>query len=357
MFLASLNLDYFFKKVFSNKNIAKSFLEDVLGVTISTLQFLNLESKISDDAVTVKFDFRCKIHGRYIVIEMQQTYKPDVIKRFYMYHAMSTVLQLELLKPITRIKPTGEKYTEKNYSTLEPVLTLIWMVDDVLGFDEDFVVFSTLPEAAKNFITDKNLWEQSLDNILVERKKVLNILENDTKGLDFFAENRVIYIFQKNIVKNKRVNLPYYKWFEFASKSKNRNNEEKDFDQYKKDKDMAEVIKRLRKDKLTKQEFDFANDYLSFELSLEQLQQEKAAERKEFLKKQRKEREELMKEREERIKAEQEKIKEREDKQLLQLKLLSVLMSQGISLSEMAKVLGVSLEETTELLKKVENLN
>ncbi len=191
MFLASLNLDYFFKKVFSSKNIAKSFLEDLLGVTISTIQFLKVENKISDDAVTVKFDFHCKIHGRYIVIEMQQTYKTDVIKRFYMYHAISTALQLELLKPITRVKPTGEKYTEKNYSTLEPVLTLIWMVDDTLGFDEDFVAFTTLPEATKDFITDKNLWEQPLDDILAERKKVLKILENDTKGLDFFAENRV----------------------------------------------------------------------------------------------------------------------------------------------------------------------
>ncbi len=367
MFLASLNLDLFFKKVFSDIQIAKSFLEDFLGVTISSIQFLEVENKISDDAVTVKFDFRCKIRGQYVVIEMQQTYKTDVIKRFYMYHSVSTALQLETLKPITIEKPNGEKYTEKNYSTLEPVLTLIWMVDDMLGFDEDFIVFSTLPEATKDFITDKKLWEQPLENILAERKKVLKILENDTKELDFFAENKIIYLFQKNIVKNKRVNLPYFKWFDFAAKSRNSKNEEKDFEQYKKDKDMAEVIKRLRKDKLTTHEADYVSAFLSFEIAMEQLRQEKVADRKQMLKDNKiilKEREEKMKEREEKMKEREEKMKERterikaeQEKQLLQLKMTKMMILQGASLSSIAETLGVSLEETAKLVKKVQDMN
>ena len=153
MFVASLNLDLFFKKVFSNKHIAKRFLEDLLGVTITEIKLLAVDNKMTDASVNVKFDFRCKIRGQYVIIEMQQRYKIDVVKRFYMYHSVSTALQLETLKPIKITKPNGETYTEKNYSGLEPVITLIWMVDDMLGFKEDFVAYTTLPEAAKGFIT------------------------------------------------------------------------------------------------------------------------------------------------------------------------------------------------------------
>ncbi|NJN34044.1 MAG: hypothetical protein HC817_07130 [Saprospiraceae bacterium] len=359
MFVAPLNMDFFFKKVFSNITLAQHFLEDLLGVTITAIKFLSLENKVSDDAVTVKFDFRCKINKQYVVIEMQQTYKTDVIKRFYLYHSVSTALQLETLKPITIERQNGEKYAEKNYSGLEPVLTLIWMVDDTLGFEEDLVIFSTLPEATKDFITDSELWKhprENLSNILAERKKVLKILENDTKGLDFFVQNKIIYIFQKNIIANKRINLPYYKWFDFAAKSKKANNTEADFENYKKDKDMAEVINRLRKDNLTTQEADFASSFLSFEIAFEQMRQENEADRQQMQKIERdiqkaertiaKERQEKVKERAERIKAEQEK-------QLLQYKMINVLLKQNATLSEIAETLGLSLEQVTELIKKV----
>ena len=82
MYVASLTIDLLFKKVFSDTKIAKKFLEDFLGVPISKIQILNIEYKLSDDAVIVKFDYRCKIDGEYVIIEMQQRYKKDVIKRF-----------------------------------------------------------------------------------------------------------------------------------------------------------------------------------------------------------------------------------------------------------------------------------
>ena len=148
MYVAPLNLDLFFKKVFSNKRIAKKFLEDVLGITITEIKLLSVENKLTDDAVIVKFDFRCKIYGQYVVIEMQQHYKIDIVKRFWMYQSVSTVLQLETLKPTTVTKSNGETYTEKNYSGLKPVITLVWMVDDMLGFEEDYISYTILPEVA-----------------------------------------------------------------------------------------------------------------------------------------------------------------------------------------------------------------
>jgi PD-(D/E)XK nuclease family transposase len=202
MYVASLNIDLLFKKVFSNPEIAKSFLQDFLGILITEIIVLNIEYKLSDDAVIVKFDYRCKINGEYVIIEMQQKYKKDVIKRFYLYHCLDTSLQLETLKPIEITRPNGETYKEKDYSGVEPVLTIIWMVDDTLGFEDDFIVFTTLPERAKDFIKDETLWSQSLETILAARAETLQILNNDTKGLGFLQKNKIIYAFQDNIVKN-----------------------------------------------------------------------------------------------------------------------------------------------------------
>ncbi len=346
MYVASLNLDLFFKKVFSNKRIAKKFLEDILNLQIAEIKILSTDYRISDEAVIVKFDFRCKIHGKYVVIEMQQRYKIDVIKRFYLYHIVSTAVQLETLKPITVTKLNGETYTEKNYSGLRPVITLIWMVDDVLGFEEDYIAFTTLPEVAKDFITDADLWEKPLESILEEREKTLKIIQNDTKGLDFFAQNRLIYIFQKNIVKNKRINSPYYKWFDFANISRNSDNKEGDFLKFKEDKDMAEVINRLRKDKLSPDEFKYVSDLMNYEILLKRMDLNHKAEMKRQKKEQDKEKQ----------KAEQEKQKA----EILQnrlLKSIRMLLQQGGTIATVAEALEISLEETEELVQLIQNSN
>ena len=61
MYLVPLNYDRYFKKVFSDLNIAKRFLEDFFEVSIETIELLTIHHKITDDAVAVEFDFRCKI--------------------------------------------------------------------------------------------------------------------------------------------------------------------------------------------------------------------------------------------------------------------------------------------------------
>jgi hypothetical protein len=356
MFVASLNLDLFFKKVFSNKRVAKNFLEDLLGVKITEIKLLSVENKITDAAVTVKFDFRCKINGQYVVIEMQQKYKIDVVKRFYLYQAVATALQLETLKAIKVVNADGKTYMEKNYSGLEPVITLIWMVDDMLGFDDDFIAFTTLPEAAKEFILDATLWKQPLENILVEREKTINILENKTKGLDFFTQNRMIYVFQKNIVKNKRIDLPYFKWFDVANISRNPNNTEEDFSKYKSDKEMAEVISRIRKDKLPPDEFKYVSDLYMYDIHMarmaedfkEKLARKEAAQKKRLAK---------MLEQQQNI-AEQQVEKERQKAEISQTRLLKsikILLQQGETIASISEALDISVAETTELVALVQN--
>jgi PD-(D/E)XK nuclease family transposase/Helicobacter pylori protein of unknown function (DUF874) len=362
MYVASLNLDLFFKKVFSNKRIAKKFLQDLLGITITEIKLLSVENKLTDDAITVKFDFRCKIHGEYIVIEMQQKYKVDVVKRFYLYHTVSTALQLETLKPVEVLKPNGETYIEKNYSGLKPVYTIIWMVDDMLGFDDDYIAYTTLPEAANSFIADNDLWQQPLENILAERKKTLKILENDTKGLDFFTKNRLIYVFQKNIIKNNKIKLPYFKWFDLANKSRNFNNKEEDFAHLKEDKDMEEVIKRIRKDKLSTEEFNYVSDIHSWDIYVVRLEQEhkkkmerqkKRLEKINFEIEQKKQiaEQEKQKAEQEKQKAEQEKQKAEQEKQ----KLVKLLLVQGVTIEAIADTLELTIEQTKDLVESVQN--
>ena len=175
----------------------------------------------------------------------------------------------------------------------------------------------------------------------------MKILQNDTKGLDFFAQNRLIYIFQKNIVKNKHNSLPYFKWFDFANISRNLNNKEADFLKFKEDKDMAEVINRLRKDKLPPDEFKYVSDLLSYEILLKRLDLDHKAE----MKRQKKAASEQQ------IKAlEQEKQKAGVLQNRL-LKSIKMLLQQGGTVEAISEALEISLEETTELVQLIQNNN
>ena len=50
MYLAPLNYDRYFKKVFKDTEITKQFLEDFFDITIETIELLTHRHKITDDA-------------------------------------------------------------------------------------------------------------------------------------------------------------------------------------------------------------------------------------------------------------------------------------------------------------------
>lgn len=112
MYLAPLNYDRFFKKVFSETRIAQRFLEDFFDVTIESIEPLPNRHKVTDDSTAVEFDFRCKMNGQYVIVDMQQWYKPDYVKRFYVYHCINSALQLENM-PL-RSFPLTEGLQERN---------------------------------------------------------------------------------------------------------------------------------------------------------------------------------------------------------------------------------------------------
>ena len=160
MYLAPLNYDRFFKKVFSDLMIAKKFLEDFLDVDIEEIKVLERKHKATDDAVAVEFDYRCKIEGQYVIIDMQQWYKFDIVKRFYVYHSLSSVLQLEIMAMKSINLSEEKKYDTKNYDALEPVIILLWMADDTLNYKEDFVAFALYPEQTVDFLKNNELWAE-----------------------------------------------------------------------------------------------------------------------------------------------------------------------------------------------------
>ena len=357
MYLAPLNYDRFFKKVFSDLRISKNFLEAFLGVKIETIENLKNEFKITDDASVVRFDFRCKIEGQYVIIDMQQWHKTDIIKRFYVYHTLNTALQLEGI-PMKSLTLAGEKeYVTKDYHGLEPVITLIWMSSDSLKFSEDFITFALYPEPVVDFCKNEILWtEGNLENIENERKKVLTLLNNQTKDLNFLSKNKLIYAFQKNIVKNKKYS-PYFEWFEFAEKTLDKKNTKKDFAKYEKNEIFMAVIQRINKETLLSDDFTYITDWALHE---ERAKRYDDSLRDAITKEIRREVIEELKEKEiKKAKKEKEKIKESVRKEVKEevmnkakIKFIISSHKEGLEPFLIAKISNSSVEE---VLKIIEN--
>jgi len=275
MYLAPLNYDRFFRKVFSDPRISQRFLEDFLDVEIEEFQILDDKHRITDDASIVEFDFRCKINGAYVIVDMQQWYKRDIGQRFYLYHALNTGLQLDKIpeKFIVTDADTRQLKKIKDYSALEPVLTLVWMVDDSLGFRENFVSYVMTPELVIDFIRDEKLWHKpDIREILEKRAEAMEALQNQVKGLSFISSNRLIFLLQGNIVKNKS-NTRYERWFTFAERSKKANNVKKDFDEFKGDEIFTEIIRRLNKSKLEAEDLVYIEDQKKYWEGVNRLEQ------------------------------------------------------------------------------------
>jgi len=266
MYLAPLNYDRYFKKVFSDIEIAKQFLEDFLSVEIQEIVPMPVKHKVTDASRYVEFDFRCKIDNSYIIIDMQQWYKPDVVYRFYTYHSVNTALQLENLPEKRILLPDKEIKITKDYSSVIPVVTIIWMVNDNLGFTDDYIAYTLLPEKAKTFFENTRIWKN--EEIIEHIKEINNIINNENKGLTFFSKNRLIFAFQPNIVKNKKF-ASYSRWFEIAQKTLNELNKKSDFDIYEKDRIMIKLMRRILLSDLQDNDIEYIKNYQEVQADIE----------------------------------------------------------------------------------------
>ncbi|MEI6142163.1 MAG: hypothetical protein WCP85_23010 [Mariniphaga sp.] len=273
MYLAPLNYDRYFKKVFSDKRIAQRFLEDFFDIKIDELEELRTKHKITDDASAVEFDYRCRIGDNIVIIDMQQWYKTDMLERFHIYHSIDTVLQLEKMPDKSIDLVDNKKKDIKEYDNLVPVITLIWLVDDDLNFTDDFVSFTMTSETVHDFLRNKNLWrEENMLELLAERAKCLGIIDNRTRKLDFLQKNKLIYAFQSNIIKNKKFSK-YLPWFELADRTRNKLNEKGWFDEYLKDQIFVEIIKRINTETFGESEWEYISDYQIYRIIVERYAQ------------------------------------------------------------------------------------
>ena len=270
MYLAPLNYNRFFERVFRETQIVKQFLEDLLGVKITSIEPLPRKHQITDDAALVEFDYRCKINGEFVIFDMQQWYKGDVVKRFYLYFCNNTSLQLENLKPVAIPMPNGKTYKTKSYDQVEPTTTIVWMVDDNLNFTDDIISYSMFPEVASAFLHDDDLWkEKNIEVLLRRRAEVLKVMDNKHKNLDFLSTNRLIFMFQPNILRNLQEDKAYFPWVEFAARTRNPNNTADDFKKYSKNPIFIQVMEKLKTTVLTHDDFEYVTDFEAYAIGVQ----------------------------------------------------------------------------------------
>ena len=355
MYLAPLNYDRFFKKVFSDTKIAKCFLEAFLGVVIDSIELVGTSYKVTDDATVVVFDYRCKINGQFVVIDMQQWYKTDIVKRFYVYHALDSALQLETMT--TQVVKIGKdkEYRTKSYDDLKPALTLIWMANDTLGFTEDYISYALFPEQTADFVKNDDLWAtKDIEKLEKERQNILSLLNNKTKGLDFLPKNRLIYMFQKNIINNAQL-TKYFEWFELAEITLNKNNTKKDFAKFEKNPILMEVMRRINKDSLDSIDYSEIKDFDEFIRNNkwydDKLRKEAQEEAQEEVRKEA--REELRK-----LRIEMEKSAMLEMQKTREAEMLEMQKTREAEMLEMQKTLKAKMLEVTEKVREeVDNKN
>ncbi len=267
MEILPLTYDRYFKKVFSHTNITKQFLEDFLNIEIASIELYDNKFNVTNSSRELRFDCVGKADEKHFIVEMQQWYKYDVVKRFYLYHCANTLLQLESLpirKRLVRNRSTGDFMLkkEKDYSTLVPSITILWFVDDSFKMNNDSVSYIVLPESTKNFILNQELWDNK-DKLLDERQKMITLISNKEKEIDFLQENKMIYALQRQILKNDS-NKKYYRWFDFAEKTKNKTNNKTDFIKYEKDDIFSEIMRLLSVKFVQEKELKIAEDYCDY---------------------------------------------------------------------------------------------
>jgi hypothetical protein len=160
---------------------------------------------------------------------------------------------------------SSQKRDTPDYHYLEPVITLIWMAHDNMGFSDDFVSYILTPEVLAEFIKDTPLWQvDNFADLIIQREKVLKVMNNQTRQIGFLSKNKLIYAFQQNIVSNKKF-TKYVKWFQFAEKTRNKDNSKADFTEFEQLPIFQEVMKRINRSDLKGEDFQYIDDYEKFQ--------------------------------------------------------------------------------------------
>jgi len=200
--------------------------------------------------------FGCKVDDQHIIVEMQQWDKQDIVQRFLTYMAVNIALQLEDL-PQKHIKRGDEIIEIKDYRRLEATKTLIWLVHDDFRQHRDSLAYALYPDAIAEFIRDFDIWnEGSIKELTDKKNELLKLINTKHRSLNFLEENKLIFMFQPIIIESSKI-TKYKKWFDFAEKTRDFENTEKDFKEFKKYPVLKEVMNILITKELDKEQFNY----------------------------------------------------------------------------------------------------
>ncbi len=228
MYLAPLNYDRFFRKVFSDANIARRFFEDFLDVKISKLNILPSQYSMIDETPIVELNFFCLIKSAPLVVKLHQWSQSDVEQLFCTYNPLAPNMH-------ESINHDGKKL---------PTISIIWLVH-AKPFDDDYMKYGFASENLMSLFLDDELWKpENFKKLLKMRNELTNRSINKPINEKRLGSKRLIYVSQQNVIRNKK-SSKYYNWFEFAQKTLEKVADKSAYDKYRKDKIFCEVINYL----------------------------------------------------------------------------------------------------------------
>jgi len=204
-----------------------------------------------------EFHYRCKIDDSYVTIDLQQWYKLDIPRQFHVYNTLNTKLQFEG-------PPKKSIFTPHKDGECKPVMTIIWMADVALYHDEDYATYRLHPEVIANFLRRDSLWHQdTIKGLMAQRGQLLAQPNSKTKDIDFLPKDSLIFIFQKNIIKNAKM-AKYYRWFLFSERTKCDTNKKEDFKEFESDEIFQSIIRSIEKSALSSEDLEYIRDETEF---------------------------------------------------------------------------------------------
>ena len=222
------------------------------------------------------------------------------------------------------------------------------MVNDSLGFSDDYVSYSSLPDALALFIRNNTLWQSADKKMLTnERNKLLKLLDNNTKNLNFMQENKLIYAFQKNIVKNAKY-TKYYEWFEFAERSLKKDNTEADFEKYNNRDVFLEMMHRLKAGTMTNEDADLIVLYNEFIHTVDDLEEaiKQEKQRAEKAQKQLRTEKQRAEEAQKQLQTEKQRAETEKQQRLIAAKAMK---NDGMPIGQIARYLNLTPDELEQL--------
>ena len=118
----------------------------------------------------------------------------------------------------------------------------------------DYILY---PHTLVDILEKDKLWkQQEIKLLLQERVKVLGHLNNTKKDIDFLAKNSLVFMFQKNIIKDEKLDR-YTRWFRFAEKTRDGNNIKEDFNEFRGDEIFEEIINSITTQRLVPNDIEY----------------------------------------------------------------------------------------------------